>query len=61
MISRVGLAILVGALTSVFGVCAGTDWPEFRGPTGQGHILATNLPVHWDAKSGVACVNRHEA
>jgi outer membrane protein assembly factor BamB len=25
------------------------DWPEFRGPTGQGHGTATNLPLHWSA------------
>src|SRR5688500_5176442 len=23
------------------------EWPEFRGPTGQGHSTATNLPIEW--------------
>ena len=29
------------------------DWPEFRGPTGQGHSIATNVPVFWSATSNV--------
>ena len=29
------------------------DWPEFRGPTGQGISAATNIPVHWGATSNV--------
>jgi outer membrane protein assembly factor BamB len=31
-----------------------SDWPEFRGPTGQGHSTATGVPVNWSATSGVA-------
>src|SRR5262245_34028527 len=23
------------------------DWPEFRGPTGQGHSTETGLPLEW--------------
>jgi outer membrane protein assembly factor BamB len=33
--------------------CAAADWPEFRGPTGQGLSTATNVPVHWNATSNV--------
>ncbi len=51
---RVSLALITSAVAGVLNLLAGADWPEFRGPTGQGHILATNLPIHWDAKSGVA-------
>ena len=29
------------------------DWPEFRGPGGQGISTATGLPVHWSAKENV--------
>src|SRR5688572_20050184 len=29
------------------------DWPEFRGPTGQGHSTATNLPIEWSAEKNV--------
>lgn len=29
------------------------DWPEFRGPTGQGISTATNVPLHWNATSNI--------
>jgi len=32
---------------------AAADWPEFRGPTGQGISAATNIPIHWSATSNV--------
>jgi outer membrane protein assembly factor BamB len=32
---------------------AAADWPEFRGPTGQGISLAKNVPLHWSATSNV--------
>lgn len=34
-------------------VHAETLWPEFRGPTAQGHSLATGLPVEWGAEKNV--------
>ncbi|MGE5192937.1 MAG: PQQ-binding-like beta-propeller repeat protein [Deltaproteobacteria bacterium] len=34
------------------------DWTEFRGPTGQGHSTARNLPAHWTTEDNVAW--RHE-
>lgn len=30
------------------------DWPQFRGPTGQGMSNAKNLPVEWSATKNVA-------
>lgn len=30
-----------------------TEWPEFRGPTGQGLSKATDVPIHWSATEGV--------
>ncbi|MBI3418468.1 MAG: PQQ-binding-like beta-propeller repeat protein [Verrucomicrobia bacterium] len=33
------------------------DWPEFRGPTGQGHAVARNLPVEWGYDSTGAFKN----
>lgn len=45
-------AILLFA-TLVYVARAAEDWPEFRGPTGQGHSAATNIPLHWDATSNV--------
>src|SRR3954469_17916121 len=29
------------------------EWPEFRGPTGQGISLATNVPIRWSAAESV--------
>jgi outer membrane protein assembly factor BamB len=31
-----------------------TEWPQFRGPTGQGISHAANVPLHWSATEGVA-------
>lgn len=28
-------------------------WPEFRGPTGQGHAASTRLPLHWSTTRNV--------
>jgi outer membrane protein assembly factor BamB len=35
-------------------VATASDWPEFRGPTGQGHAVATGLPTEWSATKNVA-------
>jgi len=44
------LAILTGfAITAP----AESQWPQFRGPTGQGMSSATNVPIHWSATSNV--------
>ena len=32
----------------------GKDWPEFRGPSGQGHSDAHNLPLEWSSTNHVA-------
>ncbi|MFA6544656.1 MAG: PQQ-binding-like beta-propeller repeat protein [Limisphaerales bacterium] len=34
-------------------VTAATDWPQFRGPDGDGHSSAKNLPLTWDATKNV--------
>ncbi len=31
-----------------------TDWPQFRGPDGQGHSTETNLPLEWSETKNVA-------
>lgn len=33
---------------------AESEWPQFRGPTGQGISAATNVPTEWDAAKNVA-------
>lgn len=30
------------------------DWPQFRGPTGQGHSTEVNLPVEWSTSRNIA-------
>jgi outer membrane protein assembly factor BamB len=41
-------------LTLLGGAClAGTNWPQFRGPTQEGHSDATNVPLHWSETQGV--------
>jgi outer membrane protein assembly factor BamB len=42
----IGLLLVRGT-----GDASAEDWPEFRGPTGQGLSSATSLPVKWDLQS----------
>ncbi len=53
-----GLALAVLSIVglsraSVFDSIA-HDWPEFRGPTGQGHSPAKDVPLRWSATENVA-------
>jgi outer membrane protein assembly factor BamB len=36
------------------GIAAAENWPQFRGPNGQGVSAEKGLPVHWTAESNVA-------
>lgn len=31
----------------------GQDWPQFRGPLGNGHVQSNGLPTKWDRNTGV--------
>jgi len=46
------LASIVAILLPTSG--HGEDWPEFRGPTGQGIAREARLPVQWNATKNVA-------
>ncbi|MEZ5353263.1 MAG: PQQ-binding-like beta-propeller repeat protein [Bryobacteraceae bacterium] len=51
------LAVLAGVFlaTLAYGPCAlGEDWPEFRGPSGQGVSAETDLPLAWSPTENVA-------
>ena len=48
---RVAVPALLGA--AALSVRA-HDWPEFRGPTGQGLSPAKGVPIHWSGSSNVA-------
>jgi len=47
--------LVVGSLLLPWPAAIATaeDWPEFRGPTGQGLSSATSLPVKWGLQSNV--------
>lgn len=51
---------VVAPLAAVLGMLLGAlaarahDWPEFRGPTGQGISPAKNVPVRWSGTENVA-------
>jgi len=43
---------MAALLISTLPLCA--QWPEFRGPTGQGHSTERNLPLVWNETKNVA-------
>lgn len=45
--------IILASLHCLSGAAA-DDWPQFRGPTGQGQANAARLPLEWDATKNVA-------
>lgn len=47
-----GLCCMVGLLVGT--ARAAGNWPQFRGPTGQGISGATHVPVEWSATKNVA-------
>jgi outer membrane protein assembly factor BamB len=50
-----GLTVAVGlVLASGSSEAAGAEWPQFRGPDGQGHAEAADLPLTWSEKDNVA-------
>src|SRR5437016_14279176 len=49
MFLAVGLLASGAALTA-----AETEWPQCRGPTGQGISAAANVPIEWSATEQVA-------
>ncbi len=46
----IGSLLVIGAATRP----GAADWPEFRGPAGQGHATSTKLPVDWSSTRNVA-------
>ncbi len=47
---RIPLLVVVLGAVQVFS----GDWPEFRGPTGQGHASESRLPLQWSKDQNVA-------
>lgn len=54
--SRARGGLLLGALALAAGLAAQAeqDWPQFRGPRGDGHSSARALPLHWSATRNIA-------
>src|SRR5262249_13308602 len=44
-----GLCILIGCQA----IAHGDDWPQFRGPTGQGHADVTGAPTRWSEEENI--------
>jgi len=45
--------LLLGLTLSASNAAAGENWPQFRGPSGDGHCDATGLPVTWSETENV--------
>ena len=51
MIRALTLTLILTTLPAAASLAA--DWPQFRGPTQQGHSAVTGLPVRWSETRGV--------
>ncbi len=49
---RISCTVLL--LFGLSGVAQATDWPQFRGPDGQGHSTSSNPPLNWSETELVA-------
>lgn len=47
------IACVLLSLCTLASTIEGADWPQFRGPDGQGHSSEAALPLEWDRKSNV--------
>jgi len=45
--------VLLCALAALPSTVATQDWPDFRGPAGQGHSAARNLPLVWSETENI--------
>ena len=45
---------LILSVTFCFNLAIASDWTEFRGPTGQGHSDAVDLPTTWSEDENIA-------
>ena len=46
-------ALLAAILVAPRPLAAEENWPQFRGPDGQGHSAATGLPMHWSETENI--------
>jgi outer membrane protein assembly factor BamB len=48
------LWIVLPCIVALSAVAGAEDWPQFRGPGGEGHSAERNLPVEWSEGSNIA-------
>ena len=48
------IVILLSCLSAAISNAMAEDWPQFRGPTGQGLSGATGLPIEWSETENIA-------
>lgn len=51
MLSKPFLLVVLLAMSTL---ARAEDWPQFRGPTGQGHTASKRLPLEWSTTKNVA-------
>ncbi len=54
-VRRIAISLLLGPIgVALLGVAArAEDWPQFRGPTGQGHSTERGVPIEWSESRNV--------
>jgi outer membrane protein assembly factor BamB len=50
----VALVLTSAAVSGSRGGLRAEEWPEFRGPTGQGHSTERNIPLEWSESRNIA-------
>jgi hypothetical protein len=50
---RIGAAAILALMWALPAPAAAQDWPDFRGPGGQGHSPARGVPVEWGESRNV--------
>jgi outer membrane protein assembly factor BamB len=48
-----GFSFLLFSFCAVTTITAQSDWPQFRGPSGQGHSSETGVPLEWSETRNV--------
>jgi outer membrane protein assembly factor BamB len=57
LLRSISQVLLCGATLTGFTLAA-QDWPQFRGPTGQGHSAEQGLPLEWSESKNIAWKTR---
>src|SRR5438105_1670512 len=53
MVRALAIVLWNGVMSGV-ALSATADWPEFRGPGGQGISMAKDVPIKWSAEENIA-------